>query len=179
MESGNKKIAVIVTVVVVVALVAVIVFSQRTSWPGGGGGTESATEPAALVTRTEAPVDTVVPEQGATVALNIAVPQNVTPLNAHTTETNRDFSITANNNKFTPDTIIVNAGDNININFTAVDKNYDFSQPDYGYGDGKFIISKGQTKKITFQVTASGKFMFYCALCGGPKSGPIGYIIAP
>ena len=175
---GNKKFIGIVGAVVIV-LIVVIVWGRRSAGPGGSGLPPAPPPPEAPITRTAAPPNTVVPEQGAVVPANVAPPQNVTPLNPHTSDTNRDFNIKAENNKFTPDTVIVHVGDNININFTAVDKNYDFSQPDYGYGNGKFLINKGQTIKVSFQVTASGKFMFYCALCGGPKSGPIGYIIAP
>lgn len=107
---------------------------------------------------------------------NIAKPKNVTPASPVSDASLRDFEvIVAENNKFSPEIITAYKGDIINFYIKAVDKDYDWTQPDYGFSN--FKINKGETKKIQFQASAEGKFMFYCESCGGPDKGPIGYII--
>jgi hypothetical protein len=41
----------------------------------------------------------------------------------------------------------------------------------------KQTADKGQTKALEFQAVNSGKFTYYCDLCGGLTSKTIGYII--
>ena len=67
-----------------------------------------------------------------------------------------------------------NRGETVNLSVTAVDANYSFTQPDYGFND---MIAKGKTQTIQFQAMASGNFSFYCSSCGGPLKGPVGHII--
>lgn len=113
--------------------------------------------------------DTVVQDE------NIAKPENVTPASPVSDASLRDFEvIIAENNKFSPEIITAYKGDIINFYIKAVDKDYDFYQPDFGH---KQFVKKGEQSKIQFQVSAEGKFMFYCESCGGPDKGPIGYII--
>ena len=84
------------------------------------------------------------------------------------------FSVSVSGNKFSPDTIIVKVGDRARINFTAVDKDYDFTQPDYGFS---VPLPKSQKKIVEFQASAEGKFTFYCKSCGGLSKGPVGYLV--
>jgi heme/copper-type cytochrome/quinol oxidase subunit 2 len=86
----------------------------------------------------------------------------------------RSFNITVQNGAYSPDTVIVNQNDTVNLELTAVDAAYGFDQPDYGFNSA---IPKGATKNIQFQALQSGNFLFYCASCGGPASGPVGHII--
>ena len=68
----------------------------------------------------------------------------------------------------------MNQGDIVNLEITAADANYGFTQPDYGLNAS---IVKGKTQQIQFQALQSGNFEFYCGSCGGPAKGPVGHII--
>lgn len=174
--SKNKIIGIAVAAVIVVLA---IVFALVKSPPGGisapsdNNGNETA--PKSFVTREAAPQNIVVPSQNATsVPQNVAVPEIVSPAAVGASENLRNFTVKAENGKFAPDTVIVRFGDVVNISFAAIDKDYDLYQPDYGF---RAAAAKGGAAKIQFGATASGKFTFYCPSCGGPESGPIGYII--
>ena len=104
---------------------------------------------------------------------NVAAPSIVAAANASGSAF-RSFEIKVEGGHFTPDTVIVRQGDTVHIDVTGVDRAYDFTQPDYGF---KTLLLKGQSKQIEFNASASGKFKFYCAACGGPDKGPVGYII--
>ena len=126
---------------------------------------------------TRAPVLTgaVVPDVGATGGpKNIAVPDISTSGNPTNKSSFRSFSLVASGGKFIPDTIIANQGDTIDITMTAIDRDYDFTQPDFGF---KVQVPRGDAKKIQFTASATGKFTYYCAVCGGPFKGPLGYIV--
>jgi len=168
------KIIVIIVAVVVVLVVGVIVLMKRSpqSYLPSLGGAPAA--PKGPTTREAPPQNIVVPESASTTPKGVAAPTVVAPANVANTASYRSFNLKAENNAFTPNTVIVKQGDTTDINITAVDKDYDFTQPDYGF---KEPLPKGQTKKIQFGATAAGKFTFYCASCGGPEKGPVGYII--
>lgn len=179
--SKNKIIiiAVVLVVIVVIAVVFLLHPGSPASTPVASTGTTAqsttASSPNAVdATRALVPVNIIVPGVGQAVASSVAPPQVVAPANSHTTSEYRSFNIKADDNEFTPSTIIVNQGDIVNIVITAVDKAYDFTQPDYGF---KQPIPAGQSKTIQFGATAAGKFTFYCSSCGGPAKGPVGYII--
>lgn len=105
----------------------------------------------------------------------IAKPENIAPASQVSDSSIRKFElIIAENNKFSPELITAYKGDVIDFYIKAVDKDYDFYQPDYGY---RQTIKKGEQQRIQFQVSAEGKFIFYCQSCGGPDKGPIGYIV--
>ena len=125
-------------------------------------------------TRTPAPISAIVPESNSSASLNVAKPTVVVPASPGGSESLRRFSLKIQDDKFSPDTVIVNKGDVIQLSITAVDKKYDFTQPDFGF---KKSISRGQTQEIGFQASAVGKFIFFCGACGGPDKGPVGYII--
>jgi plastocyanin len=78
------------------------------------------------------------------------------------------------NNEFSPATIAAHVGDTISVNFLAEDKDYDFTQPDLGLS-AKLL--KGKNQLIQVSPTQTGKFTFYCASCGGPAKGPVGYLV--
>ena len=73
-----------------------------------------------------------------------------------------------------PQKVIVKLLDIVTINFSAVDKSYDMTQPDNGLS---WTVPKGGSKNLQFQGSTPGQFTFYCVSCGGPDKGPVGYIV--
>jgi len=139
-------------------------YGQQT-WLGGGAPPST--------TRHAVPSNIAVPDIGSSVPSNVAKPQIVAVALTGSSASFRSFSITVSGNKFTPDTVIVKAGDRVSLSIKAVDKDYDFTQPDYGLSSP---LPKGKTTKVEFQATAADKYTFYCKICGGPSSGPVGYV---
>lgn len=119
-----------------------------------------------------APEDIRVPGVGEDVGGDVAAPEFVGPTVTNTSF--RKFDIKISGNSFIPETFIVNKGDTINMNFTSTDKSYDFYQQDYGI---RTLLPIGKVTTVQFEAMASGKFRFYCESCGGPDSGPVGYVI--
>ncbi len=122
-----------------------------------GAAAETGSEPAA-----EAPIAT--PE-------GIAIPQNVTQVSGPSGEAGfRDFIVRAENGKYFPDKIVVNDGDVITIQLTAVDGDYNIFFPDFG----SYLAAKqGETKKTQFQATPFGQYRFYCEACGNGAEGTL------
>ncbi len=175
----NRKTLITVVAVAVAVLVAVLVaVSLKKSGTGlryGPTVPGGAPAPSGPVTRQAAPTNVVVPGQGAKDApKDVAVPNTVSPGSPSGSTSYRSFSIKISGNEFTPNTVIVKKGDTIDLNFTAVDRDYDFTQPDFGF---KVTIPKGSSKKVQFGGTAPDKFTFYCSVCGGPSQGPVGYVV--
>lgn len=121
-----------------------------------------------------APRDVVVPDVNSSPPAEVAKPIDVNPAAPGSSSSQRDFAISIANDKFSPSKIIAKLKDNIVISFTAVDKDYYFTQPDYGFDK---LIRKGTTEKIGLGLTAAGDFLFYCSACGGPEKGPVGHLI--
>jgi heme/copper-type cytochrome/quinol oxidase subunit 2 len=158
----------IVTVILAIVLIVTIYHSKNvTDQTGYGPGTPNPT-------RTAAPSNVVVPDEGSKAAAGIAIPSVQVPAAPDVASSFRNFSISIKGNAYSPSTIIVNQGDTVNLMITSVDGNYAFTQPDYGFND---LISKGKTQRIQFQAVSTGKFTFYCSACGGPSKGPVGYLI--
>ncbi len=186
MKLDIKSTVGVVGAVIVVIFIVIAVFMRT---PGNVSthnepiSAETTRAPVVAVTsmtRETVPENILVPEKNsANVSRNVAVPQVVSRGSSSDDSSYRSFDIKIASGHFTPDTVIVNMWDTTNINITAVDANYGFTQPDYGIGGtvAKDLIKKGTTKKIQFNASASGKFMFYCASCGGPSKGPVGYLI--
>lgn len=133
--------------------------------------------------RAEVPTDVVVPgmaaqltaEQAAEIKQKeIAVPLVVAPAAPGAVSQFRNFQINAVGGVFTPSKIIVNKGDTVHLNFTAVDGDYDLFFPSYNMSQR---AKQGQSKILEFQATSDGDFIYYCAACGGPDKGPLGHII--
>jgi heme/copper-type cytochrome/quinol oxidase subunit 2 len=177
--SNTKKIMlaviVIVVVIIIVALSGWYVNMKRASVasPSGSGTTGLVTPTSS--TRTDAPTNVAVPDKGASnVAANVAVPVVQGAGDPAGNVSYRSFNIAIQNGAYTPNTVVVKQGDTVDLEFTAADAAYDFTQPDYGFNAA---IAKGKTQKIQFQALATGNFIFYCASCGGPSKGPVGHII--
>ena len=183
MNMNKTTIAAIVIGVVVVGGLIVFMAMGPAGQPGATSGignvtssvgTPVAGEPSSA-TRAAVPTGVVVPGTGAQdVPAGVAVPQVVTPAAPGVAANLRAFTMTETASAFTPDTVVVKSGDTVDISITATGGNRDFTQPDYGLS---LAIASGATRKLEFQATAVGKFTFYCASCGGPDKGPVGYII--
>ena len=168
----QKNTLTLIAIIAIIVALGVVIWGVLNTFKKEKGGET----PAEVVspTREEVPEDIVVPELGAEVEEEVAVPQTVTEAAPGAEAKFRRFEIKAENNLYTPSTIIVNKGDLIDINFTAVDNKYDFVLPDYGM---KQVAEAGETKTIAFQAVNEGKFLFYSDLYGGFEGEMKGYII--
>ena len=179
--SNTKKIIGVVVLVVIIIVVAVIwyQYAQHSAPNNSAGSAATGVNTGALTetssTRTAVPAGAIAPNKGASsTAANIAVPVIQGAGDPSGNVSYRSFNITVQNEAYTPDTVIVNQGDTVNLDLTAVDAAYGFTQPDYGFNA---VIPKGKTQIIQFQALSPGDFTFYCASCGGPSKGPVGHII--
>lgn len=180
--SSAKKIVVAVVVVIVIAALAFAWYAMShrgVSVPSAGttGAPSGNTTIATSTTRTAVPTNVVVPDKGAatsSVPTGVAVPVVQGAGDPSGNVSYRSFNITIQNGVYNPDTVIVNQGDTVNLELTAADAAYGFTQPDYGFDAA---IPEGKTQTIQFQALQSGNFTFYCSSCGGPSKGPVGHII--
>ncbi|MBI2591272.1 MAG: cupredoxin domain-containing protein [Candidatus Brennerbacteria bacterium] len=192
------KVAIISGIVILFALFISYRFYTRSNQKTAGGGTveqqtggagsvlseaEKARQgPFPTITEEEIkPQEAVkikVPEPGDQTAENVAAPTNVQPAAPGIAAKDRTFTIQGENGVFTPSTIIVKVGDTVRLTINAVDKEYDFVLPDYGFATQP--IAAGASTFLGFQALNSGKFIFYCKLCGGVNSTAKGeLIVAP
>lgn len=156
----NKKEILLIAITAAAVLGAVFVVARQRAAPSVPSSSPDAAAgvPAAggSTTRQPAPQNATVPDDSLKV---------------------RNFSVSVSGNQFSPNTVVAKVGDTVHFTVTAIDKDYDFTQPDYGF---RVLLPKGKPKAIEFQATADGKFAFYCTSCGGPSKGPVGYlVIAP
>lgn len=166
----RRSVFIAIVLVVVLGLVIWAILAQT----GGlnlGGNNPQGTTPNQTRQNISGPVT--VPNKGATAPANVAVPTTQGAAGNNTSAQYRSFNLNVNGNSFTPDTVIVKLGDTIHLLITA-SGNYDFTQPDYGL---KYPLPSGKTTVVEFQATATGKYKFYCSSCGGPGSGPVGYVV--
>lgn len=177
----QKNTLTLITIIAIIAALGVVIWGvlnifeeEKGKAPIEEGAPTEEAEEVVIPTREEVPEDIVVPEIGAEVEEDVAVPQTVIEAAPGVESKFRRFEIKAENNRYIPSTIIVNKGDTVRINFTAVDKKYDFVFPDYGM---RQVAEPGEMKKIEFQATTEGKFLFYSDLYGGIEGEMKGYII--
>jgi heme/copper-type cytochrome/quinol oxidase subunit 2 len=174
MEMKNKKTLIFLGVLAI--LVIIILFLVKTK-PAVAPepGAENAGETIENMTKFEVPEDVVVPELGEEIEnKEIAVPLTVAQAGPQTEAMFRRFEISAENDKYSPSEVIVNERDTVHIDFTATDKEYDITFPDYGM---KQTAKPGEKKILEFQAMVPGKFLYYCDLCGGLEGETKGYII--
>ena len=189
MDEKKKKIIieVVVGVVVLAVIVVIVVFALRGSGGAGSKATQSPNQPqtsgaplnklasSTASTVTSVPAGTSVPNKGATsTPSNVAVPVVQGPGSPSGDVSYRSFNISIDGGAYSPSTVIVKVGDTVNLELTAVDANYSFTQPNYNFNDP---IAKGKTQTVQFQALQVGNFTFYCASCGGPSKGPVGHLI--
>lgn len=187
---NKRNILLLSGLVIILVLVLIIVFdnsnkntintstSQLTTSFNQEGATAMTDYVSVDIFRSEVPIDIQVPELNEPLTnsqkQNIAVPEVVIPAAPGIDSKLRTFNISGDNNKFIPSQIIANVDDIVHINFMAVDQDYSVYFPSYHTGQ---IVKKGETKVFEFQANKSGKFLYYCPLCGGPETGPVGDVI--
>jgi hypothetical protein len=176
----NRK-TTIIAVLVLVIVAGILIFAKdpiidkfspakTVETPKGGPNGNDVYSP----THVAAPTTIVIPDANTTgLPENVAIPDKV--VESPTSNSSlRVFDITANGGKFSPDTVAVKQNDSVRITINAVDKDYDFVQPEMGFN---FTIAKGTSKNLDFSSVNVGKFTFYCERCGGLKGSAVGYII--
>lgn len=155
--------------VVVSALVLVGVFHQKNVLVGLNNG--------------EQKIKTVIPprEEAKTFGYSPEVPNDVVTTTISKAEAPassnpalntkmRFYDMKAMSQGFTPSNIAVKKGDTVQIDFTAVDGDYDLNFPYLGAYFS--TVKKGETKKLPFDTSLSGTFIFECkSSC--PASGRI------
>lgn len=175
---NNKKYFLSILVIICVGIILIFLSQTKVSQETKKAGQEKQEKvgESKSTTWTDIPFNIEVPTpESQNLPENVAKPKNVSQASAISDSSIRNFSnLVIENNSFKPDTFIVKQGDIFDVFVVAKDKNYDFTQPDYGY---TLKINKGETKRVQFQASATGKFVFYCQLCGGPDKGPKGYLI--
>lgn len=179
MSPIKKKIIIVLVAVVIAFVIGIILYGwlghgAGTSGSAGSASTSGSSAMAGTPTHAAVPAGSVAPNQGAAASAGVAVPVIQGPGNPAGTVDYRSFNIAIQGGAFSPSTVIVNQGDTVDLEMTAVDGNYTFTQPDYGFNAA---IKKGKTQRIQFQAVQSGDFTFYCSSCGGPSTGPIGHIV--
>jgi len=191
----QKQIKIIVGVAVVVVVAALLAVGSSQGWFGAKNGgipkvniststTSNVNTPGADTFRQgqENALPTVeggtrivsdetikTPEVGAsTTPKDVAVPTNVLETGPSAF---RQFEMKGEGGKYVPSTLVVNEGDVIDINFTAVDAKYNVFFPDFGVYR---TIEKGASMKIQFQGYPFGKYGFYCKdICGKEVTGTL------
>jgi heme/copper-type cytochrome/quinol oxidase subunit 2 len=114
-----------------------------------------------------------VPEPGAKVSENVAVPKEVIKAGPKTESKLRIFEIKGENGQLSPNDLRAYQGDIVNIKLTAVDQDYDFRLEGYNI---QMKANKGETKTIEFQALNLGIYNFYCSLCK-TKERAVGRIV--
>lgn len=191
MDQKYKKI--IVGVAVLVVLVAILSIGSGLGWFGTKSATPGKTDSVtsnvntpgtdafrpeqkdALPTvegGTRIVTDTTIKTPGvgasSSVPKDVAVPTNVLETGPSAF---RQFEMKGEGGKYIPSTLVVNEGDVIDINFTAVDAKYNVFFPDFGVYR---TIEKGASMKIQFQGYPFGKYGFYCKdICGKEVTGTL------
>lgn len=172
----NKKYIVYGAIALVVAVVVlVIIFSGGKKEPGVTPGAGTVTTGGQRNSDTYKPVsaNTQIPDANSKVADGIAKPTTVKAVGANDLSA-RNFNVVLDKDTVAPQKVIVKLLDIVTINFSAVDKSYDLTQPDNGL---TWTVPKGGSKSLQFQGSTPGQFTFYCVSCGGPQKGPVGYFV--
>ena len=168
----KNKIITAIVVVVILATVAVLGMNWRNSGTSVVSPEGSAN---GVATRGSVPLGITVPDaESEGVGNEIARPELVAAAGPGTLAKFRRFSLRMENNQFVPATVVVGRGDSVMLNLSAIDRAYAFTLPDYGIN---VEVAQGETRSVRFGASAADKFMFYCGSCGGPTSGPVGYLI--
>jgi heme/copper-type cytochrome/quinol oxidase subunit 2 len=72
----------------------------------------------------------------------------------------RFFDLKATKDGFEPKSFVVNKGDTVQFDFTAVDGDYDL---DFPYLGAYFsVVKKGETRRLPFDTSLPGTFLFEC-----------------
>jgi heme/copper-type cytochrome/quinol oxidase subunit 2 len=162
--------------VILDVVAAIVVYRKGMLSPVPTGSGENASSTQLIKTRGPVPTKLIIPGKGSSTAEvppNVAIPTVDAPTRGRTDSHFRVFEMRVEGGRFTPNIINVNRGDILRFKITAVDADYDITQPDYGL---ERSLPKGTTVKIEFGHADGGSFLFYCARCGGPEKGPTGWL---
>lgn len=170
---------IIIIVIIGIAVLGTVAFGLIKRTPLSPGSVSQTEDPgmegSGGPTRAPATNGVVVPNKdAANIPENVARPDIQGAGNPSGSTEFRGFSITAQNDAFSPDTIIVTQGDTVRVKFQALGKDYDVTQPDYGFS---VSVPRGTEKTFQFDATAAGTFTFFCKTCGGPAKGPVGSLV--
>jgi hypothetical protein len=143
--------------------IRIFFFSSPASGPFKSPAADTAVKVASF---THVPEPNDKPEQD-----NIAVPLD-TYYEPNTASASRTFEISAENDGFLPNNIIVYQNDIVTLVIKANDKEYDFVIPKLNIYK---TLSKGNSAIAQFQAALEGKHPFYCTTCA-QKDTPKGYL---
>jgi len=193
----NWLVILLVVIVVVLAVIVALVIKQKAATSNKVAAPNAASNQSMTSTETpvntvsgtgttggdklriEAPTDIKVPEANDKTLTEeqkkeISVPTLVMPAAPGVKSSYRSFELRGEGGVFAPSKIIVRMGDTIHINFSAIDKDYDFVLPSYGV---RSTAKKGQVKVIEFYAVQDGSYTYYCETCGGINSTAKGEIV--
>lgn len=159
-------------VLILIIAILVVVLTGGKSGPEIPGGTTTIPNDQS---GTYKPVgaNIVVPDANSQVDSGVAKPTEVKSVGVDDLSA-RSFNVVLNGNSVSPQKIIIKLLDLVTINFSAVDKTYDLTQPDNGLS---WTVPGGGSKSLQFQGMTPGEFTYYCDSCGGPDKGPVGYFV--
>lgn len=170
----KDKLLIIGAIVIVLIIGAVIIFGGKKTGlapsptpTAGGNFTE---------TKREIPKDAKVYGVGESVPEGVAAPMSISAMTGDAGINLYAFSITAEKDKFTPNTVFIYQNDIVKLFIKAVDKDYDIVQPDSGL---RMVFKKGEEGKYLEKqmFEEPGDYLFYCESCGGLDSTAVGHII--
>lgn len=170
---SSKKNFIFISVGILILLLIVIISYKNSQSPK-----IEKTPDGLFVTREEVKGNYSVPEiDSENVPATVAKPFRVLPtIPREGAKKTRIFNLIIENDEFKPKTIIINDWDEMAVYIKAIDKDYDFIQPNLNISRK---IPKGETVlvKNSFGQEGGIRLYFYCPSCGGPEKGPIGEII--
>lgn len=85
------------------------------------------------------------------------------------------IDISGKNFSFTPNTIIVNKGDRVVINFSSTDGTHDWTLDEFGAKSK--IVNAGEKTSISFLADKIGEFEYYCSVNQHRAMGMIGKFV--
>lgn len=74
----------------------------------------------------------------------------------------KEFLMTGENYKFSPDQIVVNRGDKVRVTFKSIKGTHDFIIDEFNVSTKQ--LSDGKMETLEFSADKSGKFDFYCSV---------------
>ena len=90
-------------------------------------------------------------------------------------DTVKEFSMTAKDFAFDPDTITVNQGDTVVLHIKSIDVKHGFALPDFGVSQD---LSPGEEVTVRFVADKKGTFPFFCnVFCGAGHREMTGTLI--
>ena len=96
--------------------------------------------------------------------------ETLLPDTAATGET-KQFTMTAKQWEFSPNTITVNQGDTVILNIESIDVEHGFAIDEYGINEN---LQPGKTVEIEFVADKKGAFEYYCSVGEHRKMGMVG-----